>query len=159
MIYYRVKPEYDNKYRLTLIGHHTDVAKYDGVLIGGELYTPRERAKLLNHEYCFDKIEMPKSKIYWFFGARFEKSDVFERVYTVLSVGELADILNDLTAYEDIYQSAADAINTYLYPENAEYSPEDITRLKELVLQYASCPSDQENTILCKVLSIVTGRK
>lgn len=72
MIYYRVKPEYYNKIRLTRIGHYTQIAKYDGVLIANELYTPRERERLLNHDKCFEKVEIKKSKIYFFFGARFE---------------------------------------------------------------------------------------
>lgn len=31
MIYYRVKPEYDNKIRLTRIGHYTEFARYDSI--------------------------------------------------------------------------------------------------------------------------------
>lgn len=73
MLYYKVKPEYDNKIRLIRIGHYTEFAKYDGILIGNELYTPRERERLLNHDRCFEKVEIPKNKIYFFFGARFEE--------------------------------------------------------------------------------------
>lgn len=76
MKYYRVKTQYDNK-TLCLIKNHKYV--HNGYfLIGGELYTEKEYKKLIEHHVfgfspwdAVEEIEIPKSKIYWFFGARF----------------------------------------------------------------------------------------
>ena len=69
MIYYRVKPEYDNKTRYTWNNKHQGVS--NGILIANELYTPGEYKKIANHHGCFEQVQIPKSKIYFFFGARF----------------------------------------------------------------------------------------
>ena len=60
MIYYKIKPEFDNKRRS------------DGsILVSNELYTEREMTKYgINHNATV-KIEIPKSKVYFMFGARF----------------------------------------------------------------------------------------
>jgi hypothetical protein len=71
MIYYRVKPEYDNRQRWVYVGHSNVKIKPDGILIAHELYTPRERERIANHEKYFEKVEISRRKIYWFFGARF----------------------------------------------------------------------------------------
>ena len=44
-------------------------------------------------------------------------------------------------------------------PDKPKYSTRDIHALKELVRAYTEAASREENNILCKVLSIVTGRK
>lgn len=70
MTYYRVKPQYDN---FRLIRDH----EYHGILIANELYTGKELVKnkiLFCHRVepdFFEKVEISKKKIYWFFGARF----------------------------------------------------------------------------------------
>jgi hypothetical protein len=74
MLYYRVKAEYDNKVRYTWNNHHQGVS--NGILIGGELYTPKEYKKLANCPYWFDVVEVSKRKVYRFFGARFEQKAV-----------------------------------------------------------------------------------
>lgn len=70
MKYFKVKPEYDN-FRLIYNGKH------NGILVGNELYTEKElyKKKIL---FCygvdfkmFTMIEIPKNKVYFFFGARF----------------------------------------------------------------------------------------
>ena len=71
MTYYRVKPEYDNKVRYTWNNHGQGVS--NSILIANELYTPREYAKIANYHGWFEKVEIKKSNIYFFFGARFEK--------------------------------------------------------------------------------------
>ena len=72
MLYYRVKPEYDNKKRYRWNDHGQGVA--DGsILVGNELYTPGEFRKIANSPAWFDKIQINKNKTYFFFGARFEK--------------------------------------------------------------------------------------
>jgi hypothetical protein len=70
MTYYRVKPEYDNKKRYTWNNKGHGVP--DGtILIANELYTPAEFRKIANCPAWFDVVDIPKSKIYFFFGARF----------------------------------------------------------------------------------------
>lgn len=72
MIYYRVRKKYDNEQLYTEKSPHRHI----GFLIGDELYTRKEFDKLLNR--CgidilpmFVPVEVPKSKVYFFFGARF----------------------------------------------------------------------------------------
>lgn len=74
MTYYRVKEEYDNKVRYTWNNHHHGTS--NGILVGGELYTPREYKKLANCPYWFDIVEVSKRKTYIAFGARFENKVV-----------------------------------------------------------------------------------
>ena len=71
MTYYRVKPEFDNRARYKFVGHSNQKIRADGILIGGELYTGRERERIANADKFFDAVEIPKNKTYWFFGARF----------------------------------------------------------------------------------------
>lgn len=70
MLYYRVKPEYDNRQRFVFVGHSNLKVKPDGILIAHELYTPRERERLAVHDKHFVKVEISRKKTYWFFGAR-----------------------------------------------------------------------------------------
>lgn len=77
MRYYRVKPQYDNK-RLCAINRGKYVNCGD-ILIARELYTVKEWEKIVkSHVFgcspadCVEVVEIPKNKIYWFFGARFE---------------------------------------------------------------------------------------
>ena len=87
MKYYRVKPEFDN-YKMS---------KHYDIFIGNELYTEKElekvKIKYANRNNItrsimsisasdetilmsrLDIVEIPKSKTYWMFGARFEKKD------------------------------------------------------------------------------------
>lgn len=85
--------------------------------------------------------------------------EVFNLVYSVLSEGELAELLENKNGWKNWYKNITEAITDYLPPEKEKYSTKDIGALKRLVLQYAECPSREENSILCAVLSIVTGRK
>lgn len=85
--------------------------------------------------------------------------EVFNRVYSVLSDGELADVLGNKNGWKNWYKNITEAITDYLPPEKEKYSTKDIGALKRLVLQYAECKSREEDSILCAVLSIVTGRK
>ena len=75
MLYYRVKADCDGYTRYRFVGN-TTMLKADGNLVGEELYTPRERQKLANADKFFEKVEIPMSKIYYFFGARFEDKGV-----------------------------------------------------------------------------------
>lgn len=87
MKYYRVKPEFDN-YKMS---------KHYDIFVANELYTEKElekiKIKYANRNNMarsimsisavdeqilmsrFDIVEIPKNKIYWMFGARFEKKD------------------------------------------------------------------------------------
>lgn len=69
MKYYRVKPQYDNKVRYKWNNHGQGVP--DSILIANELYTPKEFERLANYPAWFELVEIPKSKIYFCFGARF----------------------------------------------------------------------------------------
>ena len=71
MKYYRVRPEFDN----------FDISK-DYYLVGNELLTPAELRKCesrynayyrnpLNFSRIFEEVEVSKSTVYFFFGARF----------------------------------------------------------------------------------------
>lgn len=69
MIYYRVKPENDQKTRFKF--HRGGGLEIDGIFVKNELYTAREIKKYPGAvSYC-ERVEIPKSKVYFFFGARF----------------------------------------------------------------------------------------
>ena len=74
MKYYRVKPQYDNKTRYKWNNKKQGVS--DGILVANELYTPSEFRKIANCPAWFDVVQIPKNKIYWFFGARFSCMEV-----------------------------------------------------------------------------------
>lgn len=61
MKYYRVKPEYDGY----MIGNNI-------ALIANELYTTSELLRFKIPIGCTNCVEIPKSKVYTSFGARFE---------------------------------------------------------------------------------------
>ena len=89
-------------------------------------------------------------------------SPLFDRVYNALENGELAEALDDIKNggyYSSFYKNATQAINDLLESDKARYSTRDIHALKELVNAYTEAGSREENNILCKVLSVVTGRK
>lgn len=76
MVYYSVKPQYDQlpRYRINRDGQ----MEWDSIFIANELYTEKELTKLysthvigFSRDKLFSKIECPKSKTYWCFGARF----------------------------------------------------------------------------------------
>ena len=69
MTYYRVKEECDNRPKVLKLKGSLKLS--GDILVGGELYTTKERKRLLNPDSMFEKVEIPKSKVYWFFGARF----------------------------------------------------------------------------------------
>lgn len=85
---------------------------------------------------------------------------VFDRVYNALRDGDLCSYLEELEAGEDCYyKNATAAIMDFLEPEKPRYSTRDIHALKELVKAFSECPSAEENGILCRVLSVVTGKE
>ena len=71
MMYYRVKEDYDNSPRFVYVGSEY-YTRLDGILVGGELYTPRERNKIANTNRFFDIVEISKNNTHICFGARFE---------------------------------------------------------------------------------------
>lgn len=75
MKYYRVKPEYDQKQRIK-DHRYTRKMKPDGIFVANELYTARELHQYYMTEeeaqQMFEAVIIPKNKIYWFFGCRFE---------------------------------------------------------------------------------------
>lgn len=88
------------------------------------------------------------------------KPELFEKVQEVLEQGELAEVLEYPKERADWYKNATEAINDYLPPEHGrKYSTNAIHALRCLVIDYSCCACSRENEILCKVLSIVDGRK
>lgn len=73
MTYYRVKPQYDNKTRFKF--HKGGGLEIDGIFVGNELYTSKEISKFPGGILYCEQVEIPKSKIYFFFGARFADID------------------------------------------------------------------------------------
>ena len=74
MNYYKVKPEYDQKQRIK--NHKYSIKrKPDGIYVANELYTAGELEKfyltLEEENKCFERVNIPKNKVYWFFGCRF----------------------------------------------------------------------------------------
>ena len=72
MEYYKVLPQYDNKNRYRW-NNHGKVVSDGSILVANELYTPCEFAKLANCPAWFEKVNVSKRNIYFFFGARLEK--------------------------------------------------------------------------------------
>lgn len=70
MKYYKVLDKYDNCQKLLDINGKV-IYKGD-ILIGNELYTQKEFEKLANHQSMFEVVNIKKSNVYFFFGARFE---------------------------------------------------------------------------------------
>ena len=65
MKYYKVKKEADQKRR------------NDGsIYIAEELYTEKEAARMYLNSAFMEPVEIPKNKIFWFFGARFQIEEV-----------------------------------------------------------------------------------
>lgn len=85
MLYYRVKPEFDNTQVLKRKGK---ALVCDGsILVGNELYTEKELARLTqravfrgngckDNKAPFEAVNISKRRVYWFFGARFESKGV-----------------------------------------------------------------------------------
>lgn len=72
MLYYKVKKQYDQEKRYKWNNHGQGVWDQT-ILVANELYTPEEYKRLANCPAWFDAVEIPKSKIYFLFGVRFEK--------------------------------------------------------------------------------------
>lgn len=81
MRYYRVKPEYDQKQRIK--NHKYSIKrKPDGIFVANELYTAGELDKfyLTNaQDSWFERVEIQKNKVYWFFGCRFAMEEAEEK--------------------------------------------------------------------------------
>lgn len=85
--------------------------------------------------------------------------NIFKTVKHVLEKGELAEVIKELEEYFDWYCRVSAAITGYLPPAVGKYSTNAINALKKLVSEYPNCPTNDENRILCSVLTIVTGKK
>ena len=69
MIYYRVREEYDNFPKNPKV-------RDGNILVANELYTEAEFNKLpYVYAGAFERVEIPKSQTYWFFGARFQQRE------------------------------------------------------------------------------------
>ena len=64
MLYYKVKPQYDNYCKNPKI--------HDGnIYVANELYTEKEVQKQNLNRNILEPVEVSKKKMDWFFGARF----------------------------------------------------------------------------------------
>ena len=70
MKYYRVKPEADQQKQYNKHGEYT------GFYIADELYTEKEAARQHLNPAFMEPVAIPKNKIFWSFGARFESMEV-----------------------------------------------------------------------------------
>ncbi len=85
---------------------------------------------------------------------------IFYTVRTVLEYGQLADILEYPKDWLGWYKNATEAIMDNLPPKHGKkYSTNAIHVLRNLVIDDCFHSYGHENEILCKVLSIVTGKK
>lgn len=84
--------------------------------------------------------------------------ELFKIVKAILNDGELGDVLVNLKDSE-LYKNATEAITDYFPPDKEKYSTKDIHELKRLIVEYSKCPRSAEDSILCAVLSIVTGKE
>lgn len=85
---------------------------------------------------------------------------LYDRVRDTLDNGELAEALDDIRNggyYSSFYKNAMEAVNDLLPSEKGKYSTRDIHALKGLVKAYMEAGSREENNIICKVLSLVSG--
>lgn len=81
MIYYRVKPEYNDKpiYKRSKQGNYcVPSGRY---FVGNELFTPKEREKIAATGVVFDRVEISRKRVGWLFGARFSLDDFKPRYY------------------------------------------------------------------------------
>ena len=69
MLYYRVKPENDNRRRFKV--HRGGGLEIDGIWIANELYTPKEISRYPGGVAMCDPVNVSKKQVYFFFGARF----------------------------------------------------------------------------------------
>lgn len=69
MVYYRVKKEFDQKPLFKF--HRGGGLEIVGFAITNELYTQNEIKKYCGLTAFCERVEIPKSKIYFLFGARF----------------------------------------------------------------------------------------
>ena len=75
MNYYRVKAEYDQKERIKQSRFKARRVA-DGIFVANELYTSTELKRFYmtqeQAERIFEEVVIPKNKVYWCFGCRFE---------------------------------------------------------------------------------------
>lgn len=87
------------------------------------------------------------------------KPEIFGKVKTTLEQGELAEVLENIKEWKDYYSNVTQAINEYLPSVKGRYSTNAIHALKRLVSEYSTCSRNEEDTLLCRVLSLVTGKE
>lgn len=89
-------------------------------------------------------------------------SNVFDRVKECLDAGELAtefEYIAKKSMYAS-YDTITEAINNWSYHDGGKtYNTRQVGKLKQLVLKYSDCKSNEEDQILVDVLSIVTGEE
>ena len=74
MKYFKVKPEFDQRARYTMA--RGGGLNWDSIFIANELYTSAELKRYPGAAQYVEPVEIPKSKIYFCFGARFADMEV-----------------------------------------------------------------------------------
>lgn len=116
-----------------------------------------QESPLFNDDLFPDNITLTGNRCY-----NSHETELFSRVYEVLQAGELAEALEHIKTggYKSgWYKTATEAIDDLLWPEKEHYTTRDIHALKELVKQYTVCSCSNKNSLICSVLSIVSGVK
>lgn len=87
-------------------------------------------------------------------------SELFNRVWNVLYHGELLDAWEDLNNGSGWYNSWAEALEDLMPPEGrAAYTRDERkNKIPELLKRFSECPSSMEESIICEVLEVVTGK-
>lgn len=88
------------------------------------------------------------------------RSELFNRVWNVLYNGELLDEwkkLNDGGC--GWYNSWVEALEDMMPPDGrAAYTRDERKKIPELLKRFSECPSYMEESIICEVLEVVTGK-
>lgn len=79
MLYFKVKPEYDNV-PMSYVDDETGYLLHNDILIADELYTPNELSRLRDVSLeWFELVDVKEEDVYFFFGARFESRNPCNR--------------------------------------------------------------------------------
>lgn len=86
--------------------------------------------------------------------------DIFFNTREFLWQGILTEVLEYPQNWTHYYKNEVEAIIDYFPPQNRnDYTKEEINALRSFVLDFSCCARSHEDDILCKVLSIVDGKR
>lgn len=125
MLYYKVKPEYDNKQRTKWSKQKRRYIP-DSIWIANELYTPSEIKTYYVPDDLTEKVYIKKTDTYYFFGARFAKDNTPSNTTreTKLKKPKFnTPFIDDSAKMLDfLYLSKEDFLQSYSYLTEDEYN-------------------------------------